>query len=411
MKKFFSIFAAVLFVGSMFAGTVELTNANIVGDGTGADGYKAWTVKDDANRSWNAYAIKKAHSKATSENHFLQIKKSDASTQYYIQVPELDEPIQTITMTVSNTNGTITGGGNSATVFFSASNMTSTDGDGVAYGTGKASVTIDATDLNLKAGYITAGAAVRIWDVTITTGAYVPPTVEKPVFSVAAGKYTEAQSIELSCATEGAKIYYTLDGTDPTAESTEYTAAIQLIERGSHTIKAIAIKGEDKSKIVEATYVLNLPWIFASLEELVAAELPTNTDITVSFADVKITKIYATKAGFRYGIYLDVQLEEKDIEIFYNAAGESVQVPEAWAEEGTVSGTIVGKWTYYSQNSQWEIIPAATDWTWEQLTYKGSATAIENTEAEVKAVKFYENGQLVIIKNGVKYNALGVEIR
>ena len=46
--------------------------------------------------------------------------------------------------------------------------------------------------------------------------------------------------------------------------------------------------------------------------------------------------------------------------------------------------------------------------------YKGTPvtpTAIENTEAEVKAVKFYENGQLVIIKNGVKYNALGVEIR
>ena len=35
------------------------------------------------------------------------------------------------------------------------------------------------------------------------------------------------------------------------------------------------------------------------------------------------------------------------------------------------------------------------------------ATAINNTEASVKAVKRIENGQMIIIKNGVKYDALG----
>ena len=37
-------------------------------------------------------------------------------------------------------------------------------------------------------------------------------------------------------------------------------------------------------------------------------------------------------------------------------------------------------------------------------------TAISNTAAESKAVKFFENGQLVILKNGVKYNALGAQL-
>ena len=37
-------------------------------------------------------------------------------------------------------------------------------------------------------------------------------------------------------------------------------------------------------------------------------------------------------------------------------------------------------------------------------------TAIINTAVESKAVKFFENGQLVIIKNGVKYNALGAQL-
>lgn len=37
-------------------------------------------------------------------------------------------------------------------------------------------------------------------------------------------------------------------------------------------------------------------------------------------------------------------------------------------------------------------------------------TALSNTAVESKAVKFFENGQLMIIKNGVKYNALGAQL-
>ena len=39
-----------------------------------------------------------------------------------------------------------------------------------------------------------------------------------------------------------------------------------------------------------------------------------------------------------------------------------------------------------------------------------SNTAVSNTAVESKAVKFFENGQLVIIKNGVKYNTLGAQL-
>ena len=39
-----------------------------------------------------------------------------------------------------------------------------------------------------------------------------------------------------------------------------------------------------------------------------------------------------------------------------------------------------------------------------------AAQGIEDIEAAPKAEKFFENGQLVIIKNGVKYNALGAQL-
>ena len=38
-------------------------------------------------------------------------------------------------------------------------------------------------------------------------------------------------------------------------------------------------------------------------------------------------------------------------------------------------------------------------------------TAVENTEAEVKAVKVVENGQMFILKGGVKYNAQGAIVK
>ena len=44
------------------------------------------------------------------------------------------------------------------------------------------------------------------------------------------------------------------------------------------------------------------------------------------------------------------------------------------------------------------------------LVMEEGAQGIENTAIEGKAVKFFENGQFVIIKNGVKYNALGAQL-
>lgn len=79
-------------------------------------------------------------------------------------------------------------------------------------------------------------------------------TITNPLASLANGTYEGPQTVELTCETEGAAIYYTLDGTDPTAESTLYTEALTISE--TTTLKAIAIKGELRSAIVEYTYTI-----------------------------------------------------------------------------------------------------------------------------------------------------------
>ena len=148
--------------------TVTLTNANIVAAGTASTSYSSWTLVDEDGNEWSAYAIKNKHSNATSSYHFLQIKKSDSSTQYYIHIPEIGTKITKLVMTVSGSSKPMDGGSNTATLFFSSENTTNATGDGVASGTGDSSVTINTSGLNLNSGYITAGGAVRIWDIEVT---------------------------------------------------------------------------------------------------------------------------------------------------------------------------------------------------------------------------------------------------
>ena len=85
------------------------------------------------------------------------------------------------------------------------------------------------------------------------------PVCEAPMFNPVAGEYTEVTSVILSCATEGAAIYYTLDGTEPTVESTEYTAPIALSVDGVYTVKAIAVaEGHSASEVATAVYTIKV---------------------------------------------------------------------------------------------------------------------------------------------------------
>ncbi len=82
-------------------------------------------------------------------------------------------------------------------------------------------------------------------------------SVAKPTFSPAAGRYTEAQTVTISCATEGTTIYYTTDGTAPTSSSTPYTQPI-LVEETT-TLKAIAVNADgEESNVATGNYVIGV---------------------------------------------------------------------------------------------------------------------------------------------------------
>lgn len=79
--------------------------------------------------------------------------------------------------------------------------------------------------------------------------------VSAPSFSVKGGSYSGAQSVVLTSDTEGATIYYTVNGSEPTTSSTKYSAAINV--SASETVKAIAVKGGMvNSDVVAESYVI-----------------------------------------------------------------------------------------------------------------------------------------------------------
>jgi hypothetical protein len=83
-------------------------------------------------------------------------------------------------------------------------------------------------------------------------------TVATPTFSPAAGTYDADQSVTIACATSGATIYYTTNGSTPSTSSTQSTGAISVSGSGTTTIKAIAAKsGMTTSAVASAAFTIS----------------------------------------------------------------------------------------------------------------------------------------------------------
>ena len=96
----------------------------------------------------------------------------------------------------------------------------------------------------------------------------IASTVKRPVIAGAAGVYLGkgnfigTDSVTITSATEGATIYYTTNGNDPTTSSTEYTGTFALPQTaldGTVTVKAIAVSGGETSKVAEQVFTCIRP--------------------------------------------------------------------------------------------------------------------------------------------------------
>ena len=104
-------------------------------------------------------------------------------------------------------------------------------------------------------------------DTVITPPVETPEAtpVATPVATPNGGEYKNKVTVQLECATEGAVMYYTLDGTDPTPASAVYTDPIEL--KNNCTLKVIACK--DDSNFTDSE-IRSVDYIITSESETVA---------------------------------------------------------------------------------------------------------------------------------------------
>ena len=135
--------------------------------------------------------------------------------------------------------------------------------------------TIDG--VNAESVVFTQGGAsghVRIQTVTVEYSVGAATQANTPVITPNGGEVTADTEISIECATEGASIYYTIDGTEPSTSSTLYTAPFKL--SSATIVKAIAIaEGLEASAVAEAEFTFPV----ANIGEFISAANPNATTI------------------------------------------------------------------------------------------------------------------------------------
>ncbi|MBQ8678912.1 MAG: chitobiase/beta-hexosaminidase C-terminal domain-containing protein, partial [Treponema sp.] len=135
----------------------------------------------------------------------------------------------------------------------------------------------------------------------------------------------DGNTVTITCATTGATIYYTIDGTAPTTASTEYTAAITLTK--DITIKAFAVKAECTDSAVatqSCTYVIPKVTVkfMNGTTEVDSKTINSGTKVTAPAAP--------EKTGYTFGGWI---------------SGETTVDAEAETSAITADVTYTAKWT------------------------------------------------------------------
>jgi hypothetical protein len=103
------------------------------------------------------------------------------------------------------------------------------------------------------------GAASKYSNSGVAVAAYtIKSAAATPIWSLASGTYTTAQTVSIADSTVGATIYYTTNGSVPTTASTVYAGPITVST--SQTVQAIAVATNySSSAVAAATYTITAP--------------------------------------------------------------------------------------------------------------------------------------------------------
>jgi len=207
-------------------------------------------------------------------------------------------------------------------------------------------------------------------------------TVATPEFTPDGGTYYTPQTVSISCATSGATILYTIDGSEPATNGLVYSTPLDITT--TTTVKAVAFVGTDTSYMAQEVY--NIPVIVevADIAAFKAANTTTNTTPYVINGDLTFV--------FRSGAYMYVKDASAGLLIYDNG---SPVVTNQYLEGDVISGGVLGTYTKYNQ--QVEMVPLMNPAASTQNTGEVQSTVV--TMAELLANYDTYDAQLVTIEN------------
>ncbi len=108
-------------------------------------------------------------------------------------------------------------------------------------------------------------------------------TVAAPVFTPGGGSYALPTNVVITCATDGALIYYTTDGNPPTVFDNFISSGGSVSLDKITTLKAKAFKQNyDESAVATATYNINsAPFVFAGTQQVITASSTTLQGVVI----------------------------------------------------------------------------------------------------------------------------------
>ncbi|MCQ2611966.1 MAG: SUMF1/EgtB/PvdO family nonheme iron enzyme [Treponema sp.] len=229
-------------------------------------------------------------------------------------------------------------------------------------------------------------------------------TVATPAFSVSAGEIASGTKVIISCTTEGAKIYYTTDGSKPTASSTQYTAGINIT--AAVAIKAIAVKdGMNDSAVASASYTIKVSAAVSDFVLIPAGKFQMGNDqgydsskpvhtVTISkgfyMCDHEVTQAeYQTVMGSNPSYFVGEQSHKKvvDGEVQGNRPVENVNwyMAIVYCNKRSIKEGLTPCYRINEKTNpdEWGTIPTSNDKNWHDVECNWNANGYRlPTEAE-----------------------------
>ena len=254
-------------------------------------------------------------------------------------------------------------------------NNATASGTSVLWSGSNSKVVLQATEAQVR--------MVKVVVTVVSDGSLAAPT-----FSVAGGTYYQAKTVEIANANGSGKVYYTTNGDDPTAESTEYTAPIEIA--ATTTLKAIVVDGEKKSDITSATYTIEAPVEVANIAEY----LTKKDNAAVKFTN-PVTAVYQS------GSYLYVK-DDSGVALIYGSVGQT------YANGAVIPAGFSGVKKYYNGIIELDVNAFGSDSFEVSTENNGAITAVEKKLADITANDVHQYVAFKVVEildiNGKNFN-------